>query len=1086
MDGSDNFTIFGEESSTDKSAKSLFQPRPVRSGPYEGYLLMGQNARTNHPFAAEGHVLMTKRAHFDLRSEKIFLQKMQNLGGVDQSISRTPEHYNDQSFAYAYRESSDHTYKLYVKDYPVNPSDAMDTKPGALVLSSDFYHLVQPRSFYPPESEPVAPAEGEIGQSRVSFTNNHLGGNAGFLVQNLGGSDNGVQHQLNGMNTNDLRLQFFIPSHTFSHSHAIGLKVSPEMSIPASGLIAPESDGSIGVILKQGLYTWKVHKRFVHADTGQDIWIPIRAERQEVSFVPNRVNACNQCHQERNQANLDRYAKYESIAAKKMQGNLSNVIGTNHDISTYNAKAAVPSFHRDVIPLLAKPSVTGGPSCMACHGPKDKLNLSNATGVDAMNATYRNLVAGAHVLSDATGVAPFVRQTINPIAMDDHYGPAPFLWGLLLNDDLAVPPDAGHPNHASRNLDRAGDYGAAYNKTIEDDIAAINAQYNHSRHWSAADIQAFITYSTTQSAVGLSDRIPNDFTANLTSRTTDAAQKAYQAMVRNCFVCHTDNLTDGINDKGFGLPLIKRFIDPIWLSDPATRFVMKSHVEDNTASSSTRYSPYPWISNLAVSMDSTLASASHRIDFKNPDDSELLVYARGGLGANGSVGNLNDNVSPNHPALPPASNDYIHLANWVKGIAGTPNRAPTLALPATPIVIKEYDDPAYLANPITWSDPDDDGTGTFELSQALIKQSEAATHAFNDTMLALDYQGFTSARLQTYAILGDRGNREFELVVTDGLSGTTQKIPVTVTSDYVVPRPVTTLPNATAFYTVRSTGELRKLKTNGDDVSIGVIPNYNGATWTTVYRRADKGWLYFVEQMTQKIHVVDETNANHLFSIKLDHAPNKDAEHHKQTVYLIWWRPAEKTPGDPDYRPGELQGLLESKLSTNKNGDFYVGLGDGELPPPLLSVKEMTVIPQYRTKLTDGGNTVAVYVWKRATFMSKWNNTPTDANGMDRLNVLNLVTGKAKPLAPYSFAEKTVEGVSYPARDYFNVRAIVVAEDGAFYGFNKDINTEVEVFNFDPIEAIQQPAKNIPSWIGNLMNDPVTYATPFVVIDPRP
>jgi hypothetical protein len=240
--------------------------------------------------------------------------------------------------------------------------------------------------------------------------------------------------------------------------------------------------------------------------------------------------------------------------------------------------------------------------------------------------------------------------------------------------------------------------------------------------------------------------------------------------------------------------------------------------------------------------------------------------------------------------------------------------------------------------------------------------------------------------------------------------------------------------------------------------------------------------LYFVEQSAQRVHVVDESNAHYLFSITLNHTPNKDSDNHKQTVYLIWWRPAEGQVGDADYRPGELQGLLESKLSTYKNGDFYVGLGNGEMPT---TGTDQTVIPQYRTKLADGGNTVGVYVWKRATFMTKWNNSASDNGAIDRVNVLNLVTGKAKPLASYSFTAQTLDGVTYPARDYLNVRALVVAEDGAFYGFNKDLNQNVEIFNFDPLTGIQQPVANVPTWISTLLNDPVKYATPFVVVAPR-
>ncbi|RUM70301.1 MAG: hypothetical protein DSZ07_02690, partial [Sulfurovum sp.] len=82
----------------------------------------------------------------------------------------------------------------------------------------------------------------------------------------------------------------------------------PELTIPSSPLIKTEADGSLGVIVKEGLYVWKVHKKFPFVDgsnNANNLWIPIRAERQEVSFVKNRVNACNQCHQDRNQDVID-------------------------------------------------------------------------------------------------------------------------------------------------------------------------------------------------------------------------------------------------------------------------------------------------------------------------------------------------------------------------------------------------------------------------------------------------------------------------------------------------------------------------------------------------------------------------------------------------------------------------------------------------------------------------------------------------------------------------------------------------------------------------------------------------------------
>ncbi len=1057
IDGSDNFTFFGQESSTDHSAKNLFSPRLVRSGPYQGYLLMGQGARSNHEFVSEGHILMVKRTNLDLRSEKLFLEKLDNTSGVDQHISRTPEHYNDQSFVYSYRAFSDNAYSLYLKDYPLTATSA-DSLPGTLIISDNNYHFVQPRSFYPTVSAPVAPGEGDIGQSRVSFTNNALNGKSGFLVQNLTLSQNGVQHQLTGLTVSDLRLQFFIPSHHFEDSNSVGLKNSQETSIPASGFIQPETDGSIGVVLKSGLYTWKLNKRFVYTDSANktsDLWIPVRAERQEVDFVPNRVNACNQCHQERSQANIDKYASYTSIAAGKMKGTLSNV----NDISTYNAGANVPDFHRQIVPLLQKPGPTGK-SCIGCHNVKDKLNLSNTTGTASMNSTFRALLQGAHNLGGAAGVVPYLSSAINPMGMDDQYQPAPFLWSVLLNNDLSVPEDSTHPNGASRALDRAGDYGATYNAMVESDIAAINAVYDHSKHWSAEELQQFITYTTTQIPVGISDRMT--FQTSSISTQSPAAQKAYQAMVRQCFNCHTSNLDNGIASVGFGLPSTKRFISEVWLRDTQSRFVMRSHLADK---SDTAYSMLWWISNIMSSMEESLNSAARRINFADKDQSEILVYARGGKDLDGS-GGFNANIA-SHPALAVSSSDYIALSNWVNGIQGS-NQPPTMSSPASPLTFREYDPPAYLPEPVRWNDLDN------ELSQAFISNHEGNTHRFNDTMLALEYQDLVSAKLKTYAILGDRGEHAFNFTVSDGLyNDVIQTLPVTVTSDYNVPRPTSSLPNSYGFYTVRETGELRKLDTAGGDRSIGIIPNYNAATWTTVYRREDKGWLYFVEQKEQKIHVVDEANASYKFSITLNHALNKDSDSHKQTVYLIWWRPAEGTVS------GELQGLLESKLSLTKNGDWYVGLGNGEPP-------DQPIVPEYRTRLVDGGDTVGVYVWRRATFMTKWNNDAADHNAIDRMSVLNLVTGKAKPLTAYEFTQQTIDAISYPAQKYFNVRAIVVAADGAFYGFNKDLNqADVTIFNFDPLTQIQKPVAVTPAWINNLISNPVKYATPFLVIGPR-
>jgi len=722
--------------------------------------------------------------------------------------------------------------------------------------------------------------------------------------------------------------------------------------------------------------------------------------------VPNRVNACNQCHQERNQANLDKYADYTSIAATKMTGDLTNVLGTDKDISGYDASYSVPDFHNDIMPLFTKASASGGKACADCHNANDKLNLSNETGISVNNSTFMNLVRGAHKLSDNSGVVPFVSDSINPLGMDDNYTPAPFLWSLLLNDDLTVPASGSYGNTSSRDLDREGDYGAAYNATVEADINSINSQYDHSKHWDTEDLQSFITYTTTQIPVGLSDRIT--FASTSQSITTPQAQKAYQAMVRNCFSCHTNNTDDGIDDEGFGLPKNKRFISDTWLRDRDMRFVVHRHLLNKN---DTAYDYRTWVSNLTNSMSNTLKGARHRINFADKLNSELLVYARGGLAADGSAGTLNDSVGP-HPTLDVNSEDYLAIAKWVTGQEAADgeivNQPPVINQSINEIVINEYADPAELDELITWSDPDTDSNGNEELSQAFISGSGTSTHAFNDTMLALTYQDMKSAKLKTYAILGDRGDQNFTFRVTDGLiNSEVQTLAVRVESDYNVPAPSSDMPDAFAFYTDRATGELRKLETNGGETIVGTIENYNGATWTTMYRRADKQWL------------------------------------------------------------------------KHKNGDWYVNLGDGEMPTD-------SVTPIYSTKLNDGGNTVGVYTWRRATFMTKWNNTATDNEGLDRINVLNLETGKAKPLASYAFEAKNVNGVDYEARNYVNVRAIAIAENGAFYGFNKDLNQPVEVFNFDPLAGIQKPVTNIPTWINDLLNDPVSYATPFLVVPPKP
>lgn len=1046
VDGSDNFTFYGQESATDRRADSLSQAREVKSGPYAGYILMTQS-RTS--FVADGSIMMTLRDNLDLRSDRIPLE----LYAEGLHIARTADHYNDESMVYAYRETIDRTYGIYLKDYPTDPGADPTAGPRKLIMSHNDLHFVHPRSFYPPAEQVVAPSDGDIGESRTSFTNAALNGNAGYLVQNLARSDNGVQHQTDGMLPSDLKLRFFIPSHTFQSSQAVGRLGwggSPELSIPTSRFLSLETDGSLAAILKPGLYNWKLYKRFQYQ--GTDLQIPIRVERQEISFVPNRVNACNQCHQERSQANIDFFKDVETIASQKMQSN--NLSGVD-DITTYDTTNAVPDFHRDIMPMLTTASATTGMACADCHDAHDKLDLSNPTGAREQSPTWLAMVRGAHRLDGTEAVVPYLSNSINPLGFDNNYYPAPFMWAILLGDDLTEPPAAGFPNDSSRNLTRPGDYGATFDQRVVDAISQINLQYDHSQHWTPQQLQTFINYATTQSMVGLSDRI--DFVEQGQGYlSSEAGQKAYQAMVRQCFNCHNNHTTEGIDDAAFGLPQEKRFRDASDLRNPFVRFVHDSHLAQK---GDTAYSRFLSQSNLNASMSATLRSARDRIHFNDPDASQLLVYAR--------CDNLHANV--NHPfCMQDTDPDYLTIRNWVAGGTAV-NLPPTINGNIPPITFAEYDDPMYRG-PISWSDPDN------ELSQLFINGSDSSDHTFNDTMLSLDYQDFNSALIETYAILGDRGEREFEFVVTDGLTNPElQRVPVTVTSTYVVPKPEPTLPEFFAFYTVRDSGELRRIDTDGNEQAIGIIPGYT-PDFSTVYRRAERGWLYFVNQAEQRIIVVDETDASVVFTIALDHAPNQESETHRQTVYLIWWRPAEFDANGVMTRPGELQGLLESKGSRSLNGDWYINLGHGEPPA---SGTEVTVVPEYRTPLPEANNAVSVYVWRRATFM-----TQLIANGIDRLNALNLVSGKAKNLGSFSFQARDYQGTQYEAHDYFNVRAVLLSEDGAFYGFNQDLNTPPTLFNFDPLERVQVNVP-LPAWLENLLSHPLDFATPFVVVPPR-
>lgn len=1092
IDGSDEFTFYGEESATDRRADNIFQGRVVRSGTYKDYILMAQGNRSHNSFAAEGDIVMTFRHHQELRSDRIPLQTVTRINSVDTDISRNPEHYNDQSFIYSYRQDSEFTYDLLIKDF-----DATSGNGEQLTPETNDYHYVQARSFYPPEQEQVAPTDAKsLGENRVSFTNKNLNGKAGFLVHTLLESDNGVQHQLDGTSANDISMQFFIPSHHFNDSKTIGLQSNPEMSIPASGFIKPESDGSFGAILNEGLYTWKVNKRFKY--DGGDLWLPVRAERQEINFVPNRVNACNQCHQERNQPNVDKYENFDSIAAQKMRGDLSGITDIT-DPNYYNAYYNVPDFHKDIMPLFTSapthPDNTAKKSCADCHNAGSKLNLSNASGPETMNATYRTVVLGAHKLPNNAGIVPYSNNSINPLGMENSYHPAPFMWSLLLNDDLSVPADSSHPNNSSRNLDRAGDYGATYVSAVETSIKDINSQYDHSKHWSLADMQKFITYSSTQMPADLSNR--STFKSNALSTSSVAAQKAYQAIVRQCYDCHNDFTNangEGIEADGYGLPWEKRFASSNNLRNRQVRFVVKRHVANKK---DTMFSQYTGQSDLVKAKNETLQSARYRIDFKNTDNSELFRYALGTDLAGNDLNETDHHIK--HPkVLQKTAADYLAIENWVKGTDNIANQLPTISYADDNLTLTEYADPAELPKLIRWTDPDGDpvsgsthgvpyNSTSGELSQAFIVGSGTSEHSFQDTMLALTYQDFNSAKLKTYAILGDRGNQQFTFNVTDGhSSNNTQTIDLTVEKgDYEVPTPSTSLPtNFYAFYTDKNNGALHKLESDPNDINtpidtvVGTITNYD-SHWQAVYRRSDKGWLYFVDQEAQEIHVVDETNATTQFVITLNHEPKKEGDMHKMTNYLVWWRPKEgldhlSNPNCPD---GELQGILESKLSDNKdkNGEWYIGLG--------CSTADETIVPDHRTKLPDGANTIAAYTWRRATFMVK-----RVDNGVDHFNVLNLVTGKPKALDDFDFPETTDAntGEVFPAGQYFNARAIVVSEDGRFYGFNKDANDQpVEIFNFDPLQKIQQPVTT-PQWVTDYFANYLNYGTPFIVIEPEP
>ena len=367
-----------------------------------------------------------------------------------------------------------------------------------------------------------------------------------------------------------------------------------------------------------------------------------------------------------------------------MHGDLSDVV----DISTYNAAYSIPDFHKDIVPLLNKPAVGGGQSCAQCHTSGTKLNLSNTTGTESRNATYRTLILGAKLL-DSGSLLPYSNDSINPLGMDNDYHPAPLLWSLLLGDDLSVPPDADHANDSNRNLDRDGDYGATYDAEVETTINSINAQYDHSKHLSAEDVQKFITYSSTQMPAGLSDRM-TFVPQSGTYRSGNAGQKAYQSMVRNCFSCHNSFTTSnggGIEDPLFGLPIEKRFSNGTGLRDLRMRFIIRSHVANKH---DTKYSKYNWQSNINTSRDRTLLSASYRVDFADIDNSEILRYALG-TDANGVPLNQAQHGVTHPQVLTDQSADYLAIKDWASGVAGVQNQAPALDSSIPAFTIKEYD-----------------------------------------------------------------------------------------------------------------------------------------------------------------------------------------------------------------------------------------------------------------------------------------------------------------------------------------------------------------------------------------------------------
>lgn len=139
----------------------------------------------------------------------------------------------------------------------------------------------------------------------------------------------------------------------------------------------------------------------------------------------------------------------------------------------------------------------------------------------------------------------------------------------------------------------------------------------------------------------------------------------------------------------------------------------------------------------------------------------------------------------------------------------------------------------------------------------------------------------------------------------------------------------------------------------GNDIVVENIKEY-WPDWSTVCRRSDMGRLYFLDQSEQRIYVVDETNAEVQFTIQLNHEPNRERDEHQQTVYLVWWRPAEGSHlgelqvfsdvfhGFEQRRLGNvdaLEGVRRAQLIDELQAYFWAG-GLKLMDQPLFSYRE--------------------------------------------------------------------------------------------------------------------------------------------------